>query len=166
LTNVISVKYASIIAVAAFVAGSFVASPELRAYAAATITSADIVNETIQSVDIKNGEVKAADIGADAVGGSELQGVTKLLFGQCVLTSGENFEVVLPGNGLLIGCNISGVDSDDSASATMTSGSNCFAVTRADASSSSGVIVIIRNVCKTNQIPGSGSEIAVIVYDK
>jgi len=30
---VISVKYASIIAVAAFVSGSFIASPELRAYA-------------------------------------------------------------------------------------------------------------------------------------
>ena len=31
----------------AFVAGSFVASPELRAYAAATIGSAEIIDETI-----------------------------------------------------------------------------------------------------------------------
>lgn len=68
----ISVKYDSIIAVAAFVAGSFVASPELRAYAAATITSADIVNETIQSVDIKDGEVKSSDIAANAVKSSEI----------------------------------------------------------------------------------------------
>ncbi|MGI0016792.1 MAG: hypothetical protein ACREBU_25510, partial [Nitrososphaera sp.] len=101
------------IVAAAFMAGAFLASPELRAYAANTVGSVDIIDESIQSVDIKNGQVKAADIGVDAVGGSELQGVTKLLFGQCVLTSAQNFEVVLPGNGLLIGCNISGVDSDD-----------------------------------------------------
>lgn len=88
------------IVVAAFVAGTFVVSPELRAYAAATITSADIVDETIQSIDIKNGEVKTTDIGnnavtsakikegeikaediaANAVGASELQGVSKLIF--------------------------------------------------------------------------------------
>jgi hypothetical protein len=80
----ISTKYVAIIAVAAFVSGSFVASPELRAYAAATITSADIVNETIRTVDIKDGEVKspdiadgavrAEDIGTDAVGDEELEG--------------------------------------------------------------------------------------------
>lgn len=52
---------------AAFVAGAFFASPELRAYAAATITSADIVNETIQSADIKNGQVKNSDLAANAV---------------------------------------------------------------------------------------------------
>lgn len=53
--------------VAAFIAGALTASPELRAYAAATIGSADIINNSIQSVDIKDGEVKSADIGADAV---------------------------------------------------------------------------------------------------
>jgi hypothetical protein len=64
----ISTKYASIIAVAAFVAGSFVASPELRAYAANTVGSADIINNSIQSVDIKDGEVKTDDIAPSAVG--------------------------------------------------------------------------------------------------
>ena len=150
----------------AFVAGSFVASPELRAYAAATITSADIVDGTIQSIDIKNGEVKAADIGADAVGGSELIGVTKLLFGQCVLTSDENGLLLPPAGGTSIDCNISGVDSDDSAIATMTTSLNpCFVVTRADADSS-GVIVTIRNACNVGVAPGPGSALAVIVYDK
>ena len=52
----------------AFVAGSFVASPELMAYAAATIGSAEIIDESIQSIDIKNGQVKASDIATDAVG--------------------------------------------------------------------------------------------------
>jgi hypothetical protein len=53
--------------VAAFVAGSFVASPELRAYAANTVGSADIINNSILSADIKDGEVKTADLGGNAV---------------------------------------------------------------------------------------------------
>jgi hypothetical protein len=73
----ISVKYASIIAVAAFVAGSFVASPELRAYAANTIGSADIIDGQVKTSDlggnavtsakIKDGEIKTADIATGAV---------------------------------------------------------------------------------------------------
>lgn len=92
--NMFSTKYTAIIAVAAFVSGSFVASPELRASAAATITSADIVNETIQSNDIKNGEVKSpdiadgavrsVDIGTDQVTDRELAGDI-----QCVVGGGE-----------------------------------------------------------------------------
>jgi hypothetical protein len=91
---------------AAFVAGSFIASPELRAYAANTVDSSDIINNTIQSEDvkdgqikaidmaansvtagkIKDGEVKAAEIAADSIGGSELIGVSKFLFGSCPIT--------------------------------------------------------------------------------
>lgn len=47
----------------AFVSGAFISSPELRASAAAAITSADIVDGTIRSVDIGSGEVKTSDIG-------------------------------------------------------------------------------------------------------
>lgn len=53
--------------VAAFVAGAFVASPELRAYAANTTRSSDIINNSILSVDIKDGEVKTVDIANDAI---------------------------------------------------------------------------------------------------
>ncbi len=56
-----------IIALAAFATGAFAASPELRAYAAATITSAEIVNETIRSEDIRNGQVKTADLSGNSV---------------------------------------------------------------------------------------------------
>ena len=38
---------------ATFATGAFAASPELRAYAAATITSADIADNTIQFIDIR-----------------------------------------------------------------------------------------------------------------
>ena len=67
----ISLKIGGII-VAAFIAGAFAASPELRAYAADTIGSSDNIDESILSQDIKNGEVKGADIGAGAVTNSKL----------------------------------------------------------------------------------------------
>lgn len=53
---------------AGFIAGAFIASPELRAFAANTVGSADIINNSIQSVDIKDGEVKTDDIAPGAVG--------------------------------------------------------------------------------------------------
>ena len=67
----ISLKIGGII-VAAFIAGAFVASPELRAYAANTIASSDIIDESILSQDIKNGEVKSSDIGTSAVINSKI----------------------------------------------------------------------------------------------
>jgi hypothetical protein len=42
----INLKIGTLIA-AAFIAGAFVASPELRAYAANTVGSADIINESV-----------------------------------------------------------------------------------------------------------------------
>ena len=57
---------------AAFIAGAFIASPELRAYAANTVGSADIIDESILSQDIKNGEVKNSDIGVSAVTNSKI----------------------------------------------------------------------------------------------
>ena len=161
--------------VAAFVAGSFVASPELRAYAANTVFSTDIVDGEVKTADlannavtagkIKDAEVKAAEIATDAVGGSELQGVTKLLFGQCDLDSTEAGSNIAPGGLITVQCNISGVDSDDSATATMVSGVSCFAVTKA-APSTGVVSVSIRNICVVSFAPGAGSSLAVIVYDK
>jgi hypothetical protein len=61
------VAYAGVFVVVAFIAGAFISSPDLRAYAAAFIGSADIIDGSIQSVDIKNGEVKNADIAFNAV---------------------------------------------------------------------------------------------------
>jgi hypothetical protein len=58
---------------AIFMAGAFLASPELRAYAANTIGSADIINNSIQSVDIKDGEVKTADLGGNSVTAAKIK---------------------------------------------------------------------------------------------
>jgi len=161
--------------VAAFVAGSFVASPELRAYAANTVFSTDIVDGQVMTADlannavtaakIKDNEVKAPEIATDAVGAAELQGVTKLLFGKCVLNSSDNFGNITHGLGFLKVCNISGVDSNDFAVATFTQGSPCFAISSADAQTGS-VSVVLRNVCSSAASLKAGDSIAVIVYDK
>src|SRR5688500_101296 len=110
--------------VIAFVAGSFVASPELQAFAANTVFSTDIVDGEVKTADlgsnsvtagkIKDGEVKAAEIATDAVGAAELQGVTKLLFGQCVPTDTQKTTSIAAANTIAITCSISGVDTDDS----------------------------------------------------
>lgn len=171
----ISAKIASIIAVATFVAGSFITSPELRAFAANTVGSSDIIDESIQSVDIKNGQVKASDIATDAVGsseiaantvgGSELAGVTKLLFGQCTLTNEEATSGVAIGAFITVDCTISGVDSDDSVSATLNDMQSCFELLHADAKSGFARVYIL-NDCDSIFAPGAGSSIAVIVFDR
>lgn len=63
----VGIVVAGLFAVLAFLTGAFVSSPELRAFAANTVGSIDIIDESIQSVDIKNGQVKNADIAANAV---------------------------------------------------------------------------------------------------
>lgn len=89
----ISVRNTLIIAIiGSFIAGSFVASPELRAYAANTIRSGDIVDGevkngdlaqnavttskindgAVKTVDIGDGEVKLADMASNSIDGSKI----------------------------------------------------------------------------------------------
>ena len=158
-------KWIGLLAVA-FVAGSFVASPELRAYAANTIGSSDIINETILSEDIKNSQIKAADIATDAVGAAELQGVTKLLFGECTAT----ISSPTPAHATVTeSCNINGVDSDDRAIATLNSASagaaaNCFEVSLATPTTNQ-VGLRLSNDC-TSEVTLGNAKIGIIVYDK
>ena len=86
----ISLKVGGII-LAAFIAGAFVASPELRAYAANTIGSSDIIDESILSQDIKNGEVKSSDLGTSAVTNSKIasSAVTNSKIGSSAVTSSK-----------------------------------------------------------------------------
>ena len=166
--------------VAAFVAGSFIASPELRAYAANTVFSTDIVDGQVMTVDlannavtaakIKDGEVKAAEIATDAVGAAELQGVTKLLFGECNPPTNVDTATISPGVGIYFDCAINGVDADDSAIATYRPGSSCFYVSSAKALNTSsddkGVEILLTNGCMVSAQMGSDARLAVIVYDK
>ncbi|HEV8387657.1 MAG TPA: hypothetical protein VGQ03_08545 [Nitrososphaera sp.] len=150
---------------AAFVAGSFIASPELRAYAANTIGSSDIINESILSADLKNGEVKASDIATDAVGAAEIVGVTKLQFAGCVTSTAEAIIIVSPGKEIEIDCTISGVVDADSATATYNNGSPCLAPTSVDTDPGEVTVSLI-NVCNGNTSAGSGSTFAIIFYHK
>src|ERR1051325_4266478 len=112
---------------AMFAAGSFLAPPVQQAIAAVIATdvqctgcvgTSDVAGNAITAAKIKDGEVKAAEIATDAVGAAEPQGVTKLLFGQCVLTSAESSISIDPGTFLGINCTISGVALGDTAVAT------------------------------------------------
>jgi hypothetical protein len=177
-------KWLAVVAVA-FVAGSFIASPELRAFAANTVFSGDIVDGEVKTADlgsnsvtaakIKDGEVKAAEIASnavgsseiatDAVGAAELQGVTKLLFGQCVVDSSEGSSNIMPGNGILIMCSINGVDSDDTAVAMINGAGSCFEARQASTSSNQVAVVAV-NECTTTQQIGTGKIVGIMVFDK
>jgi hypothetical protein len=160
----------------AFVSGSFLASPELRVFAANTVFSTDIkdgevktpdlANNAVTAAKIKDGEVKAAEIATDAVGAAELQGVTKLLFGECTITSNTQKE---SGGVIDSFCAISGVDSDDRAIAIKNSvgpgtADRCFDITQAQPVPGKVALVIV-NQCDSPSILGT-AKIGVMVYDK
>jgi hypothetical protein len=98
------------------------------------------------------------------VGALELEGVTKLLFGQCELTSTEATGVISAGNSLYVYCTINGVDSDDSAIAALSQQNSCFE-TRKVVAQSNTVSVQMVNECSTSQAIGTSS-IAIIVFDE
>ena len=155
-------KWLGIVAVA-FVAGSVVASPELRAFAANTVGSTDIINESILSEDIKNSQVKASDIATDAVGAAEIAGVTKLLFAVCNPDDHAG-QTIGPTATIMPVCTISGVDSSDSAIATLKGNNNICAVVQSATAGPGQVTVYIKGVCTANF--NAGDRISIIVYDK
>lgn len=179
---------------AAFIAGAFVASPELRAYAAATITSADIVNETIKSEDIKNGEVKtsdlagnavtaakikdgevtateiatdavgAAEIATNAVGASEIVGVNQLLFKECPITISTT---AIPGNGFSTQCSVPGTEVGNVAVASVSGPPQAPAhcfAVTAVVAIADAVEVAVKNTCNISAAPGA-INIAIVVFD-
>lgn len=166
----ISTKIASIIAVAAFVAGSFVASPELRAYAAATIGSADIIDESIQSVDIKNGQVKSVDIATSGVRASDIAKdvVTDYHIEgdeRCIV-NGFDFKIDA-GNTFEHTCQTvfsGGLGDGSFVLATLNDpiDANCFTVMGAEGRDED-VIVHFKNLCDTAQ-PFDGAQVSLVVF--
>lgn len=167
----ISLKIGGIV-VAAFIAGAFIASPELRAYAANTVGSSDIINNSIQSVDIKDGEVKAADIAtnavgssevaANAVGASEIVGVTKLLFATCSVTHSTS---VAAQNLFTASCSVPGAAIGDRVIVENNDGfPACFEIIRAFVFPADSVALGIKNDCTVGtSTPGTGA-ISIIVF--
>ena len=184
----ISVRFATIIAIAAFAAGGFVMSPVPQAIAAVIATdvqctgcvgTADLASNGVTSVKIKDGEiktddiavsaigsarikdndVKAQDLAPDSVGASEMQGVTKLIFGTCTFNGQSSIpEGSLAGNA----CFISGVAPGDKVSVTKENGNACFAIVNSIAQTGS-VLINYGNVCTTTQNAGTMT-FSVIVY--
>jgi hypothetical protein len=172
--GMISLRIGGII-VAAFIAGAFVASPELRAYAANTVFSTDIVDGEVKTADlannavtgakVKDGDIKAAEIATDAVGAAEIVGVTKLLFASC-----NTDEVVggsaTPEAALGVECTIAGVDSSDQVIATLKGGHNNCYIPQNVVPSAGKVTVYLAGMCQSAPAFGAGDRISIIVYDK
>ena len=179
----ISTRIALIIAAAAFAAGSFLAPPVQQAIAAVIATdvqctgcvgTSDVAGNAITAAKIKDNEVKAAEIATnavgsseiatDAVGAAELQGVTKLLFQECAITT--EVASFTYGPGILLGylCTVAGADSDDFAIATWRAAGTCFDVSSVEPGEGA-VRVWLRNECPVNSQPGMNS-ISIMVFDK
>jgi hypothetical protein len=159
---------------AAIVAGVFFTSPVPQAIAAVIasdvvctgcVGTSDLAGNAVTAAKIKDGEVKAAEIAADAVGASELQGVSKILFGKCPLTSTQANAPVTPGGTQPLTCNIQGVDGNDAVVAILNGGSSCFDVSQAFPSTNA-VNVYVRNECDVTISVGSSNGVSVIVFDK
>jgi hypothetical protein len=144
---------------AAFISGAFIASSDLRAFAANTIGSSDIINESILSQDIKNGQVKAADIAANAVGASELQGVTKLVFSECFISVTATMS---HGQAFTAACAVEESAEQDKAIVTRETGDFCFAITKVDAKNLE-VHITMANVCEPDHVVGEHT-FSVILY--
>jgi hypothetical protein len=180
----ISVRVASIIAIAAFATGSFFAPPVQQAIAAVIatdvqctgcvgtsdlagngVTAAKIKDSEVKAAEIATGAVGASEIATDAVGAAELQGVTKLLFGECIFTAEEVEMTRTAGSSYQKFCNINGVDYDDSAMATLNNSNPCLEIQRAVIGIDI-VYVQFKNDCPSDEALGNGAKIAVMVYDK
>ena len=186
----VSTKYALFLG-AAFVAGAFISSPELRAYAANTVFSTDIVDGEVKTADIANsavtnsklagnavssskindgavktadigdGEVRAADIATDAVGAAELQGVTKLMFFSCNLAI-TNFAAGSVGSN---SCSVPGVQDGDNVMVTInaetTSDTRHCVVLTSSDSGADIITVRYRNTCSAAVTGSFSAEIIV-----
>lgn len=192
-SRMISPKVASIVGVIALVAGSFVMTPELLAFAANTVASMDIVNNTIQSVDIKDGEVKTVDLGnnsvnaakikdgeitaadlatdsvlggeiaANAVGASEIVGVSKLIFAECKVF--KSLTVSKDGT-FFDDCAIQGASAGDQVVVQINgfvSSGECFDLNRAT-SGTNEVTVRVTNECGF-PAPHGTMRYSIIVFD-
>jgi hypothetical protein len=158
--------------VAAFVAGSFIASPELRAYAANTVFSTDIkdgevktpdiANNAVTATKIKDGEVKAAEIATDAVGASELAGVDKLIFADCKVPA--RTIATSYGNGFNYLCPVAGIDPEDDV-IFMDNTFDCFEILDADIDAFSNIALRFWNTCDAPKI-FQASHLSIMVYDE
>jgi hypothetical protein len=167
----ISVKIASIIAIVTFAAGAFSASPVPQAIAAIIATdvqcngcigTSDLAGNAVTAAKIKDGEVKAAEIATDAVGASEIKGVSKLMFNECTQSYSG---VINPGQEAIIYCTVTGVTTGDSIAATRSDGINgCFAITNAWVFSTNTVQLRLNNICIGSASPGPTVTVSIVAY--
>jgi len=157
--------------VAAFAAGSFFSSPVPAAIAAVIATdvqcagcvgTSDLAGNAVTAPKIKDGEVKAAEIATDAVGASEIKGVSKLIFSECTQPYSASIS---PGQEAIIYCTVTGASPGDSIVAARSDGINgCFDITNAWVFSSNTVQVRLNNVCIGSASPGPSITVSIVAY--
>ena len=176
----ISTKIAAVIAIAAFAAGSILSPPVQEAIAAviatdvqctgcvgandlatSAVTTTKLASNSVNGGKITDGTISAADLGPDSVGASELKGVGKIIFAECIYT---NANPTSPAFSNLARCSVPGADSDDSVVATLDSGSLCFVIAQADPTTD-GVEIFVKNDCSFGSAPGTMA-FGIMVFDK
>jgi len=101
----------------------------------------------IQGDLVCTGCVDETNIGSNAVGASEIIGVSKLIFGRCIEGVIGTFS---PGDGTVINCTQAGVVTTDAVIGSITTvQSSCFFITKAFSPSAGDLEFIIRNGCGT-----------------
>ena len=163
----ISLKLGAII-IGAFAAGAFVMSPVPQAIAAVIATdvqctgclgTADLAGNAITATKIKDNEVKAAEIAANAVGASELQGVTKLEFRECSISFATPISSGFTSSGL---CPMPGLTTSDKVIVTKEHGNPCFLAANA-VPENGNIRIYLVNACNNTGVPGVMTY-AVMVY--
>lgn len=184
--SMISVKYAIIMAVAAFAAGSIFASPVPQAIAAIIATdvqctgcvgTSDLAGNAVTAAKIKDSEVKAAEIAAnavgaseiatDAVGATEIQGVTKLIFQKYTLTNAQATRVIGPNDLIAVPFFLPGIAPGDNFIATfndVSGAASCTVVAGQFIVSADQAGVALDNICDVAGPPGAGAYISIIVF--
>ncbi len=157
------------IVAAAFIAGAFVASPELRAYASTIandvvcsgcVGTSDLAGNAVTAAKIKDGEVKAAEIAANAVGASELKGVSKLIFSECTVAPAGTF---IPGGTFVTSCSVPGAAFGDNAVATANA-AGCYGMVHASPGTDVVTIRLV-NDCSVNAATIT-TPVSIIVYNQ
>ena len=123
------------------------------------VTSAKLANDAVNFDKIADDSITEAHIRPNTVGASELQGVTKLVFMECV----KSFDnLVGPGSAFGVLCNAPGIVGNENAVASH-SGNTCFAPTKVDPLNGS-VQIYLFNRCQDAEAIGT-TTISIIVYD-
>jgi len=126
------------------------------------VGSDKIAVNAVGNIQIATNAVGADEIGTDAVGADEIAGISKLIFGECKITSGSLYNA---GETKPFTCLVSGLEATDSVVLTMKDQTNeCFSVVQSDLTFDGSLRWLLRNNCGNAQTD-SGYSVQYIVFE-